>query len=164
MCRVDLGQAVRKLSRYLLVLAAINLATTSRAEAAEDALVKVQAAWTKATPPGAKVGSGYLVLQNTGERDDRLLRIEALFAERIEIHSISVDNGLMQMRPLDAPLVIPNREEIRLEPGGLHLMMIGLKEPLREGTKVQVTFHFERSGALVVDLPVAKSGATRFPQ
>lgn len=153
--------------RFLYVVAALAVfgmgpdgASVARAA---DRMV-VEGAWTRATPPSAKTAAGYLILRNMGNSDDRLARIESPVAETIEVHSMTMEGGIMRMRRLDAPLAIPARGEVRLDPGGLHLMMMGMKTPLREGERIKLDLVFERAGRVAVEMPVARLGATEPPR
>ena len=122
--------------------------------------VTVGSPWSRATPPGARTGAGYLTLANEGTEADRLVSASSPAARAVEIHSMSVDgNGVMTMRALPEGVALAPGASATLEPGGLHLMLIGLVEPLREGKSVPVTLAFERSGSVTVELRVEKLGA-----
>ncbi|WP_181705992.1 copper chaperone PCu(A)C [Chthonobacter rhizosphaerae] len=115
--------------------------------------------WARATPAGASVGGGFLTIRNTGGEADRLVGGEAPFSERFEIHQMAMDAGVMKMRPLAEGLEIPAGGEVRLEPGGYHVMFVGLKEPLVAGKTVTATLVFEKAGRVTVEWPVAPIGA-----
>ncbi len=111
-----------------------------------------------ATPslPGTTNGAAYFaMLENTGTKPDRLLRATTPVAARVELHSMSVDaQGVMRMREIDALTVEP-KKPIRMRPGaGLHLMLVGLKEPLKEGATFPMTLEFERAGRIEVRVVV----------
>jgi copper(I)-binding protein len=146
------------------VLAAFGMSTSGAPVAKAADRMAVERAWTRATPPSAKTASAYLVLRNVGSSDDRLLRIDSQVAETIEVHSMTMDGGIMRMRRLDAPLTVPAGGEVRLDPGGLHLMMMGLKTPLREGERIKLDLVFERAGRVAVEIPIARLGATEPPR
>ena len=122
--------------------------------------LRIQNAWTRQTPPGARAGGGYATITNMGSEADRLIGGTASFAERFEVHEMSVTEGVMRMSPLKDGLVIGPNETVALEPGGFHLMFIGITEPLVEGTTVSITLTFERAGKIALELPVAGIGAT----
>lgn len=124
----------------------------------------VEGAWTRATPPSARTAAGYMILRNMGDSDDRLIGVDSPVAASIEVHSMTMDGGIMRMRRLDAPLPIAARGEVRLDPGGLHLMMMGLKTPLREGERIKLDLLFERAGRIAVELRIARLGATGPPR
>lgn len=152
---------MKTLSR-ILALAALTAAIVSTAARAEDVkagdLVITQA-WARATPSGAKIGGGYLTIENKGTAPDRLVSGSGDIAGRMEIHEMSMDNGVMKMRPLDKGLAIEPGKTVKLAPGGNHLMMFDLKNPLKQGDKVPVTLQFEKAGKVTVSLDVQSVGA-----
>ncbi len=117
--------------------------------------------WSRQTPPGAKVGVGYLVLKNTGGELRKLLRVTASVGEEVTLHQSSIDaQGQAHMWPM-ASLHLRAGETVRFEPGGKHLMLMGLKEPLKAGQIVKVIFQFDGGAAPVtVDLNVRPLVAT----
>jgi len=145
----------------LAALALITLVVAPSAQ--ETAAIVVDAPWTRATAPGAPTGAGYLTLRNTGDSPDRLVDARSPAADRVEIHEMAMEEGVMRMRRLADGLPLPADGEVRLEPGGHHLMFMGLAEPLEEGGSVPVTLVFERAGERRVDLPVAPLGAREAP-
>lgn len=126
--------------------------------------LSIAQAWTRATPPGAPVGGAYLAITNTGDMADRLVAASARVAGRVEIHSMSMSNGVMTMAPVAGGLVIePGTTEV-LAPGGNHVMLMGLKEPILAGMPVSVTLEFERAGAVMVEFDAAPMGAVAPPR
>jgi copper(I)-binding protein len=115
--------------------------------------IEVTGAWSRATAPGAQVGAAYLTLDTDGHAD-RLISIESAVAERVEIHEMRHEDGVMKMRRLGPPLVLEADTPLVLEPGGLHLMLIGLKQPLVAGEHYRLTFEFEHSDPVAVDVEV----------
>ena len=122
--------------------------------------IVIEAAWTRQSPPGARAGGGYARITNTGDEPDALIGGSAPFSERLEVHEMSVTDGVMRMAELENGLTIAPGGTVTLEPGGLHLMFIGLTEPPVAGASVAVTLEFERAGVVTLDLPVAPIGAT----
>src|SRR5256885_4944440 len=116
-------------------------------------------AWSRATPGGAKTGGGYLTIENKGSTPDRLIGGSADVAAKVEMHEMSMKNGVMTMRPLDKGLTIEPGKTVKLAPGGYHLMMMDLKGPLKQGDKVPVTLEFEKAGKVQVSLDVQGVGA-----
>ncbi|MEL6750600.1 MAG: copper chaperone PCu(A)C [Pseudomonadota bacterium] len=104
----------------------------------------------RATPPGAKVGGGYLMLVNSGDTTDRLIGGSADFAARVEIHEMAMENDVMKMRAIEGGLEIPAGGEAVLKPGGNHVMFMGLKEPLVEGEERKATLIFEKAGPVEI--------------
>lgn len=116
-------------------------------------------AWSRATPGGAKVAGGYLTIENRGQTPERLQAASAAHALRTEIHEMTVNDGVMTMRPLEKGLVIAPGQVVTLAPGGGHLMFIGLDVPLHAGDQMPVTLAFERAGKVNVTLDVQAIGA-----
>lgn len=144
-------------------LAAIALATVATLPAqAQDTkagdLVIMQP-WSRATPGGAKVAGGYLVIENKGPAPDTLVGGATEAAAKVEVHEMAMNNGVMTMRELDKGLPIAAGQSVRLEPGGYHLMFTGLKKPLKEGEKLPVTLQFAKAGKVDVTFDVRGVGA-----
>ena len=87
------------------------------------------------------------------ERADRLLGGSTPVAERFELHTMAMQGDVMQMRQLDK-VDLPAGQKVELKPGGLHVMFIGLKQPLTVGSKVPVTLRFERAGEVKIEMAV----------
>ncbi len=128
--------------------------------AAEAAGIRVEEAWARATPGAAKVGAAYFTVDNHGATADRLLgaSVAPSVAERSEIHTHLMEGGVMRMRPVQAVEVEPGAELV-FQPGGLHIMLIGLKKPLRQGDVFALTLVFEKAGPVTVDVGVRAVGA-----
>ena len=128
--------------------------------------IEIDHPWARATPSGAKVGAGYLKLTNTGATADRLVGATAAAAGRVEIHEMSMDNGVMKMRPLKDGVELQPGATVELKSGSYHLMMFDLKQPLKQGDHVKGTLTFEKAGPVDVEFavegvggpPAAKSG------
>src|SRR6202790_2605320 len=116
-------------------------------------------AWSRATPGGAKVGGGYLTIENKGSTPDRLIGGSADVADKVQLHEMTMNNGVMTMRPLDKGLVIEPGKTVKLAPGGYHLMLFDLKSPLKQGDKVPVMLEFEKAGKVGLLLDVQGVGA-----
>ena len=108
----------------------------------------------RATLPNAPVGGGYVILQNNGDTDDRLISVEMPMAAKSEIHDMSMTDGVMQMRPLKDGIEIPAGHSVVLQPGGKHLMFMGLSGQLEKGQSVPVTLNFENAGSTTLDFPI----------
>ncbi|MDQ0327508.1 copper(I)-binding protein [Rhodopseudomonas julia] len=121
-------------------------------------------AWTRATPPGAPSAGGYLTISNAGSKPDRLVSVSAPFAEESAVHAMSMQDGVMRMRAMSEGLEIRPGESVTLEPGGNHVMFMGLETTLTAGKAVPVTLTFEHAGKVELDLPTAAIGATHPPE
>jgi periplasmic copper chaperone A len=135
----------------LLVLS--TLAACSR-----EGGVRLVEPWTRATPPGASVGGGYMRIVNNTAKPVRLLGAETAVAEKVEIHAMSMAGGVMRMRPLEGGLEVPAGGEVALEPSGMHLMLIGLKRPLVEGEAIAMTLVFDGGVRMETALEVEGMG------
>lgn len=121
--------------------------------------LEIADAFTRATAEGAKVGAGYLTIRNTGTAADTLLSVDTPVAARGEIHDMSMtDEGVMQMRRLADGIEIPAGGSVELKPGGKHLMLMDLKEPLKAGTTVTLKLIFKSGATGEVQLPVRPLG------
>ena len=104
--------------------------------------ITVSHAWAKATAPGQEVGAAFLTLQS--KQDTALVNADSPEAGSVEIHSMTMDNGVMKMRKLDSLPLTANKPTV-LEPSGYHLMLIGLKKPLKTGEEVKINLHFKNA-------------------
>lgn len=152
------------ISRHFAAIAAatatlaVGAPLLARSEAAGT--LSIVQPWTRETAPGQAVGGGFMTIANRGSQADRLLSASSPAARQVQIHTVAMDGGIMRMRPLVQGVAIPAGQAVALKPGGYHLMLIGLKQPLRHGTTVPVTLQFQRAGALRVELAVQPIGAT----
>jgi periplasmic copper chaperone A len=119
----------------------------------------VTQAWSRATPGGAPVAGGYLSIENKGSLPDRLLSASTDAARKTEIHEIALDKSIMTMRPVEGGLFIEAGKTLKFEPGGRHLMFIGLAAPFKEGEQVSVSLAFESAGNVTVPFAVQGIGA-----
>jgi copper(I)-binding protein len=110
--------------------------------------------WTRATPPSAKVGGGFMTLTNHGTSPDRLIAVETDAAASSEIHQMSHENGVMKMQPLANGLEIAPGATVKLAPGGYHVMFMNLKQPFKEGNSIKGTLVFEKAGRVPVEFKV----------
>lgn len=105
--------------------------------------LEVRAPWAKATLPGQPVSGAYLELR--ADSAARLVKVDSPLAETVEIHEMKMDGGMMKMRALPA-LELPAGQTVTLKPGGLHIMLMQLKGPLKAGGKLPLTLHVEQDG------------------
>lgn len=115
--------------------------------------------WIRASAGAAmKTGAAFAVLANNGDAMDQLVAAESPAADKVELHTHLMDGGVMRMREVKAIEVHPGTPTV-LQPGGLHIMFIGLHGPLKEGTVVPLTLVFEKAGRLTISAPVQAPGA-----
>ncbi len=121
--------------------------------------IKITQPWARATPGGAKVAAGYLTLTNTGKTPDRLIGGTALAAGTLEIHDMTMTDGVMRMRRLETGIEIKPGATVALKPGSIHVMFMDLKQPFTLGEKVKGTLMFEKAGSVEIEYEVAPIGA-----
>ena len=122
---------------------------------------------TRPTVAGQPVGGGFMTLVNKGAAD-RLLSATTAVAASVQMHSMSMDGNVMKMRQVDA-IELPSGQTVELKPGSWHLMLMGLKAPLKAGDTFPMTLRFEKAGEVVVKVKVespepAKAQPQREPQ
>lgn len=146
-------------ARFLsqLVLAAASLVLIAAPAVADDIIIKQ--AWSRATPKGAQVAAGYLVIENHGDVADKLISAASPAAAKIEIHEMTTLDGIMVMRPIEGGLVIPAGASVTLAPGASHLMFVGIAAPFTEGQRVGAALMFDRAGKIDVGFDVGGVGA-----
>jgi copper(I)-binding protein len=120
----------------------------------------IKAPWMRATPKGAKVAGGYLLVTNSGNAPDRLLTVESDIATTVDVHQMTMVNGVMNMRPVEQPLEIAPGATLELKPGGYHVMFSGLKGGVKEGDKVKATLAFEKAGKIEIEFIAGGIGAS----
>lgn len=150
--------AFRSTTLALLTLAAICAGPASAQQVKIGDLV-LDHAWARATPGGAKVGGGYLTIENKGATPDKLIGGSSPAAAMVEVHEMSMNNGVMTMRAMKGGLSIPPGQSVTLAPGGYHIMLMELKAPLKKGDKVPVTLKFEKAGEVNVTFAIEGIGA-----
>ncbi|MET0568732.1 MAG: copper chaperone PCu(A)C [Hyphomicrobiaceae bacterium] len=142
---------------------AIAFATLSIGGAAEGQEFKsggitVVTPWARATPGGAKVGGAYLELKAAAGIEDRLVAAKSAAAGTVEIHDHINEGGIMKMRRVDG-IKLSGGQTVTLKPGGYHLMLMDLKQPLKQGGKLPLTLVFEKAGEVAVEALIAPIGA-----
>jgi len=148
--------------RSLAVVAALALAATPAvAQQFKAGDIVVEQPWARATPKGAAVGAGYLVVRNNGAEADKLMGGSADFAASVEVHQMTMTDGVMKMRQAPDGVEIPSKGTLALKPNSYHLMFSGLKQPLLAGQTMKVTLNFQRAGALAVEFKVNGVGAMK---
>jgi len=138
--------------RLIVALALIALPASAQ--------VSVERPWSRATPPGARIGVGFLQLRNAGAAAVRVVGASSPLAGRIEMHVTMREGDVMKMRQVQS-FEVPPGGTFELKPGGAHLMLVDLKRPLAKGERVPLTLELEKGRALQVELRVAEMGARR---
>lgn len=149
---------MRPFAAAIALAAAVAFAPSAYADAAKPSSIKVEAPWARPTPGRAKNGAAFMTLVNTGEAADSLVSATSDVSDRTEVHAHLMDGGVMRMRKVDGVEVAPGSPTV-LKPGGLHVMFLGLKQPLKPGETVAVTLTFEKAGKVDVRIPVGNAPA-----
>jgi copper(I)-binding protein len=139
--------------RKLVIAACLVVAG---AAAAQTGQLEVSGAWARATPAKTENGVAYLTIRSP--IPDRLVSVSSPVAKKAELHTMEMSGMVMKMRPI-AGLDLAADQSVTLKPGGEHIMLMGLNEPLREGQSFPLTLTFERAGAREVTVAVEKPGA-----
>lgn len=134
-------------------LGAVVIAAALVAPAALADGLTVTNAWSRSTPPVAKVGVVYFTLNNDTKKSDRLLKLSTAVAEKVEVHRTEVLDGIARMREV-AVLHVDAGQTLEFEPGGMHVMLIGLRKPLVAGMTYELDLLFEVAGPRKVKVAV----------
>ncbi|WP_170417930.1 copper chaperone PCu(A)C [Ruegeria atlantica] len=138
-------------SKLLTTFAAATLAT---AAFAQD-IITVDDAYARSSGKTAKAGAAFMMIQNDGTTDDRLIGVKSDAAARVELHTHIVDeNGVAKMTHVEEGFVIPAGEAHMLKRGGDHVMFMGLTAPFEQDATVPVTLIFENAGEVEIEIPV----------
>jgi copper(I)-binding protein len=150
------------MTRTALLLALALETATSDASAEDYSIGTLQIGnpWTRATPKGSTVAGGYMKITNKGSAPDRLVGGSAAVAGRFEVHSMVMEQGVAKMRPVSGGLEIKPGETVDLKPGSMHVMLMGLKQPLEKGQKVKGMLEFEKAGKVEIEYAVEALGVS----
>jgi copper(I)-binding protein len=141
---------------------ALHAVLTTSAAAAGDydvGSIHISQPWSRATPKGATTGAGYMTLSNKGATPERVSCVSDDASAQCQIHTMTMEGGVMKMRPVEGGLEIKPGESVTLKPGGNHMMFLSLKHPLEQGGMVKATLKFDHAGAVDVEYPVLAIGA-----
>ena len=145
-----------RLKTTLVVLCVCGALSASVAVRAETTL-RVTEAWAPASPPTAANGVAYMTVINRGQAPDRLVGVSGTVSEVAELHTHVTEGNMMQMRRVEA-MEIQSGTPAVLQPGGFHIMLIGLKQPLVAGQTFPLRLRFERAGEITVEVSVRTYG------
>ena len=109
--------------------------------------------WSRATAPGMPMGVAYLTITNRGKAADVLVAASTPAAAQVEIHQTTMSDGMARMRPVQEVAIAPGRT-VKIEPGGIHLMLVGLKQPLSPLDTVPLTLRFRDAGEITIQLSI----------
>jgi copper(I)-binding protein len=115
--------------------------------------------WSRATPKGATTGAGCMTITNKGTTSDQVNCVSSDASQQCQIHSMTMEGGVMKMRAVEGGLEIKPGQTITLRPGGFHVMFVDLKHPLERGKTVKATLKFDNAGTVELEYPVVAIGA-----
>ena len=138
-----------------VLLAALLLLASCNNPGSPD--VQVSDAWARETVAGQTATAAYMTLKNRGAGDDRLVAVAAAAPAVVMLHASENAGGIARMRPMEAGLAIPAGATVELKPGGSHVMVTGLGDPLRSGDTLKLTLRFEKSGERPVDVRITSA-------
>jgi periplasmic copper chaperone A len=144
----------------LLAIAQMPLAVHAQPLEYNVGAIKIVHPWMRMPPAAAKVAGGFMTLTNTGTSPDRLIGGTVVNAARVEVHEMSVVDGVMRMRQLQTGLEIKPGETVVLKPGSYHVMVLDLQKSPREGTNLKGTLVFEKAGAVEIEYKVEAAGGS----
>jgi len=142
--------------KNLVMAVVMTLCTLPALAQAAQSSIKVEGAWARSTPPGAKTAAAYLTVVNAGKENDTLMSASTPVAGTADVHRSFMDNGVMKMRPA-GPLDLKPGASLKLAPGGYHIMMMDLKQPLAAGQTFPVTLVFKKAGNVTAVVKVQNS-------
>lgn len=115
----------------------------------------VDNAHVRATPPHTKNSAAFMVINNNGDKQAKLVAATSNIADRVELHSHIMSDGMMKMRQVDE-IIIEANNHVELRPGSFHVMFLGLKSPLKEGENVTFNLYFDNGDEVIIDAPIKK--------
>ena len=150
------------ISRKALALGAVFglIASAAAAHGYRSGALSIQHPWSRETAVGQAVGGGFLTITNSGAREDRLISGTTPVAAEVQLHTMTMDGGIMRMRQVTDGIAVPAKGSVELKPGGYHIMFMGLKRQLRQGERFPVTLRFQRARSVVVQFAVQPVGST----
>jgi periplasmic copper chaperone A len=143
---------------FALALAQL-LAPAAQAGDYDVGPIHIAQPWARATPKGAMSGAAYMTITNRGTAPDRVNCVSSDASGQCQIHSMTMEGGVMKMRPVEGGLEIKPGETVTLQSSGFHVMLVALKHPIEQGQTVKATLKFDHAGTVDVEYPVAAIGA-----
>jgi periplasmic copper chaperone A len=136
-----------------LVLCLFMLQSSAQTTGVRVGKLLVTKAWSRPTPPGSTVGAAYFSITNLGSTADRLISLSSPIASKVEIHEAHEVHGVVEMRAVPA-VECPPGTSVKIESGGLHVMLIGLTRALVAGVSFELSLQFRDAGAVTIQVPV----------
>jgi periplasmic copper chaperone A len=147
-------------SAHLIVtlLLVLCVGSTARAQTSVASKIVVEQPFARATPKGAMTGAAYMTLVNNGASADRLVGATTPVADKVQFHKETEDNGVSRMREVHSVDLEPGAK-VSFKPGDMHMMIVGLKQPLVQGQTLSLALQFEKAGNIEVTVPIQGIGA-----
>lgn len=145
----------------LVGAATLGASAPTFAQPAKAGTISVSHVWARAVPAPVRNSAAYLVIENQGAAD-RLLSASAAVAKETQLHTMVMDGGVMKMREVKG-VDVPANGRAELKPGGDHVMLLGLSDGLKEGSRFPLRLKFEKAGELTVEVMVEKADAAKAP-
>ena len=112
--------------------------------------IEIKGSWVRGVPTASSVAAAYMIIENKGDKDERLIQVNSTASKYAEIHTTIVnEEGIAKMKKIET-IDIPSGKSVELKPSGPHIMLIELKKPLKTGDKVELNLKFEKSGSVEV--------------
>ena len=154
---------MKKIAVLLILISFSSVWHQAIAHSYQQGDIRIGHIWARATPAGTTTAAIYVPLLNAGKEPDSLIGASSDLASKIEIHQDSNENGIMRMQKLDVVTLEPNKP-VSLRPSGIHLMVFGLKQQLKEGGMFPLTLQFEKAGSITVEAMIEAAGAMSEPK
>ncbi len=135
------------------------LASAGAAKEYKSGPLTIDHPWTRATIGQMATGAAFMTIMNAGPAGDRLLSAASAAAEKAELHTHIKDGDIMRMRRVEGGVAIPANGMAEFKPGGLHIMLFGLKKPLKEGDLIPMTLTFRNAGVVNIEVKTQKLSA-----
>ncbi len=146
----------KRLSTAVAALIGLALAANALADDYKIGDLTIKHPWAQASTGLANAGAAYLEIMNDGKTPDLLIAVDTPVAEHVQLHAHLIEGGVALMRPIEAIEVSPGAPVI-LQPGGLHVMLMGLKSRLVEGDQFSLSLTFQRAGTISISVPIKAS-------
>ncbi|UTH75586.1 copper chaperone PCu(A)C [Chromobacterium sp. IIBBL 290-4] len=147
------------MKRFAAALIGLCLSGLAAAHSFELGSIHIGHPWSRAMPETSATGGVYLSLENKGKEADKLVSAATPRAETAELHTHINDNGVMRMRKVEGGVELPAGKTVKFAPGSYHVMLMGLKQPLKAGDHFPLTLKFEKAGSVTVDVVVQDGAA-----
>lgn len=147
-----------RLHRLVFLLAAAATLPVANTLLAAEAELTVSDLYVRMVPPGTPTSGAFMIIRNAGNADRKLIRADSPAAKTVELHTHINDNGMMKMRPVKE-IEIKAQGQTELKPGSYHVMLIDLKQTLKEGETVPLTLSFDDGSTKIIEAPIKRPQA-----